>query len=141
MPDPPPIPSVVAMLVCDQIISEQGTGKKSLIGIFETLFSLGFPAPARLAVYAKLVDAQGRYRFQIRLVNLKDEKAVADLSFEGNITDPLSSAELGVNMANIMLPEPGRYEFQLYANDIYLHRVTMNVVQGGPPWLQPRPAQ
>jgi len=30
-----PIPSVVAMLVCDQVISEQDTGMKSLIGVYE----------------------------------------------------------------------------------------------------------
>jgi hypothetical protein len=29
-----PILRVVAMLVCDQIINEQGTNKKSLIGVF-----------------------------------------------------------------------------------------------------------
>jgi hypothetical protein len=38
-----PIPSVVAMLICDQVIAEQGTNKKSLIGVFEIFNALVFP--------------------------------------------------------------------------------------------------
>ena len=35
------IPHVVAMLVCDQINNEQGTNKKSLIGVFDTFNGTG----------------------------------------------------------------------------------------------------
>lgn len=136
MPDTP-IPSVVAMLVCDQVIAEQGTGKKSLIGVFENIHAPGFPVlQGRMAVYARLVDAEGKYRFLIRLVKLDGEKIVAELQFETEIADRLSAAELPINIANIVLPEAGKYEFQLYANDVFLHRVTMNVIHGGFPWQQ-----
>jgi len=138
-----PIPSVVAMLVCDQVISEQGTGKKSLIGVFENINAPGFPTQTRLAIYAKLVDADGHYDFLIRLVNLKNETKVAEIRAETRIVDPMACAELAINIVGIILPEPGKYEFQLYANDAFLHRVTMNVVlvQGGPQWPQPKSRQ
>lgn len=133
-----PIPSVVAMLVCDQVIAEQGSGKKSLIGIFENVNAIVFPTPLRVAVYAKLRDAHGHYKFRIRLVKLKDEKVVIDLDLEADIPDPTNPTELGINILGIMIPEAGKYEFQLYGNDIYLHRATMNAiqVQGGLPWVQ-----
>jgi hypothetical protein len=132
-----PIPSVLAMLVCDQVIGEQGTGKKSLIGIFDNLHAPGFPTQTRLAVYVKLADAQGNYKFRIRLVNLKDEAPIADLNADMTVTDPTSPMELAINMIGIILPEPGKYEFQLWGNDTYLHRITLNAIQGGFPWPQP----
>jgi hypothetical protein len=136
-----PIPSVVAMLVCDQVISEQGTGKKSLIGVFENINAAGFPVQTRLGIYAKLVDANGHYDILIRLVNLKDETRVADIKAILNATDPMACPELAINIVGIVLPVPGKYEFQLYANDAFLHRITMNAIQGGPQWLPPKSHQ
>jgi hypothetical protein len=132
-----PIPSVVAMLVCDQIITEQGTNKKSLIGIFDNFGSLTFPVRfQRLAVYVKLADAVGDYFFKLRLVKLKDESLVTEIGIQANIKDANQYSELALGMSNLPVPEPGKYEFQLYAGDVYLHRVTMQavLVQGGAPW-------
>ena len=39
----PPRPSVKAILICDQIIHEFGTNKKSLIGIFQDIHLAQFP--------------------------------------------------------------------------------------------------
>src|SRR5437588_4488510 len=97
-----------------------------------------FPTPIRLGIYAKLVDAEGDYDILIRLVNLKDESRVADVKAVAKGIQRESAAELVINIGGIVLPEPGRYEFQLFANDAFLHHVTMNAVrvQGGLPWLQ-----
>jgi hypothetical protein len=135
------VPSVVAMLVCDQIIAEQGTNKKSLIGIFEHLGSTSFPVQVgRISVYAKLVDALGKHHFRLRLVTLKDEKLIMEIGIDADVKEG-GGVELALNMGNLTLPEPGKYEFQLYAEDIYLHRVTMDaaLVQGGQGWLQQPP--
>jgi hypothetical protein len=135
-----PIPSVVAMLVCDQIVIEQGTGKKSLIGVFENIFTQGFPSQlSRVAVYVKMVDALGKYNLRLRLVKLKDETPLADITLDADVKDSLVGVEIALNMVNLPIPEPGKYEFQLYANEIYLHRATVNAIQGGPPWQQQQP--
>lgn len=134
----PPTPTVTAMLVCDQIVAEQGTNKKSLIGIFEIVAAIGFPTIIpRLAVYVRLVDAGGKYPFKLRVVKLKDETLLADIDIEGNLPDQAHASELVFNFQGLMIPEAGKYEFQLYTRDTYLHRVTMEVAkaQGGiPPW-------
>ena len=139
-----PTPTVTAMLVCDQIVAEQGTNKKSLIGIFEIVGALRFPtAIPRLSVYVRLVDAFGKYQFKLRVVKLKDETLLSDVDIEGNIQDQAHAAELVFNFLGFMIPEAGKYEFQLYTGGTYLHRVTMEVsqVKGGIlPWqVQPRP--
>lgn len=137
-----PLPTVTAMLVCDQIIPEQGTNKKSLIGIFEVMNAFAFPAIVpRIAVYVRLLDGFGKYPVRLRLVHLKDESLVADINLEMDITDEQHAWEVVINLMGVILPEPGKYEFQFYARDVYLHRVTMEVAQqGGMPW-QPQQQQ
>jgi len=140
MADDAPIPSVVAMLICDQVINEEGTNKKSLIGVFENFNSHVFPAlMPRLAVYVKVVDAQGAYLFKLRLVRLKDESLVAEFGIQANISDSSHHSELAINMGNLPIAEPGKYEFQLYYGEIFLHRVTIDAIQisGGVPWQPP----
>jgi len=142
MEESSPVPIVTAMLVCDQIIAEQGTNKKSLIGIFEQVGALTFPTVMpRLSVYVRLLDAFGKYPFKLRIVNLKDETLLAEVNGEGNVQDSAHAAELVFNFMGFAIPQAGKYEFQLYTRDIYLHRVTMEVlqIQGGiPPWQQPQ---
>src|SRR5665213_3459572 len=98
-----PIPSVVAMLICQQVIVEQGTGMKSLIGVFENLNSPVFPVATRLAVYAKLLDADGSYDFLIRLVSLKDEKKIADVQGKNVVLNSSTSSELVLNISGLVL--------------------------------------
>lgn len=136
-----PTPSVTAMLLCDQVITEQGTNKKSLIGIFETIAGLGFPMVIpRLSIYVRMLDGFGRYPFTLRVVKLKDETLVAEVEINGEVPDHAHAAELVFNFIGLPIPEAGKYEFQLYTRDTYLHRVTLETlqVQGGDlPW-QPK---
>jgi hypothetical protein len=60
---------------------------------------------------------------------------------KANIASRSESAELAVNMIGIVFAEPGKYEFQLWADGTYLHRITLNAkLQGGQPW-QPQSNQ
>jgi hypothetical protein len=136
--DTPPVPSVLAMLLCDQIIIDAQTQKKSLIGIFDSFNSLSFPAAANIAVYAKLADAEGTYSFKIKVVNLKDEALIGEVSAGGTIQTRLEPADVAVYLLGFVVPQSGKYEFQLFANDAYLTRITMEARQiGAPPtWQQ-----
>lgn len=138
------VPSVVAMLICDQVIIELGTNKKNLIGVFDNFYSLVYPALLqRVAIYVKLADAQGDYLFKLRFVNLRDESLVAEIGIQAKITDRTEHSELALNFS-VPVPAEGKYEFQLYAGDEYLHRVTLNakmapLPQGGIPWQPQKP--
>jgi hypothetical protein len=142
----PPIPNVVAMLLCDQIINEAGTNKKSLIGVFDNFFSLAFPTIIqRFAIYVKMADAVGDYLFKLRVVKLKDEALVAEIGIQAKILAEGQYGELALNLGGIPLPEAGKYEIQLYTGNEYLHRIVMNVLLaqppqpmlGGSPWPPP----
>ncbi|MFH1317874.1 MAG: hypothetical protein ABIH71_02525, partial [Candidatus Omnitrophota bacterium] len=70
-------PKLNAMLLCDSIITEIGTNKKSLIGIFENITANNFPCKHfKLSVYIKFTSAQGKYNFRLELVDLSSNKII-----------------------------------------------------------------
>ena len=80
MPSSPerPHPSLNAMLLCDLTIREHGSGKISLIGVFENISAARFPVVHRaLSVYAKLTDAEGDYTIRLELVPSPNLSAIS----------------------------------------------------------------
>ncbi len=115
-----PAPKANAMLICDYVITEQGTKKKSLIGVFENIGAATFPfVHSILSVYVKLTDARGDYKFRLELVQLKSETLIGrgEIPTVVTIPTPLMSHELVFNLRGIRFPEAGDYEFRIYAND------------------------
>ena len=70
-------PSIHAFLVCDTIIIDSLTGKKSIIGAFTHLWAKTFPCQhPQVGVYFSLTDAEGKYSFDIHLVYLDKDQMV-----------------------------------------------------------------
>ncbi|HTL48067.1 MAG TPA: hypothetical protein VL688_08430 [Verrucomicrobiae bacterium] len=125
-----PIPKTNAMLICDYVITEQETNKKSLIGIFENIGAVKFPfMHPSLSVYIKLTEARGTYRFRLDLVNLQSNAVTGQGEIPNDITidSPLTSHELVFNLRGLKFMEPGEYEFRIYANDRIFGQKTFNV--------------
>lgn len=129
-----PVPSVVAMLLCDSVITEAATNKKTLVGIFDHWNLVSIPSRVSFWVYARLTDAEGPYIFSFRFVYLDKDLFLAEArTKEVQATDRLGFCDLVLQVPYLELPEVGRYEVQLYANDVYVGRTTMLVKlkQGG----------
>ena len=112
-------PVVTAFLVCDTVIHEQDTNKKSCIGIFHQISTHRFPCRhGQLSIYANITDAQGEYVFRLSLQHLKDGREIGAGSTPPlRIPDRLQTAELAFRLQNIVFPNPGKYQFQLFANE------------------------
>jgi|SRR5579885_1401303 len=129
-----PKPSLTAFLVCDMVIDDKATSKKSLIGAFTHIWAQGFPCVHhKMAVYFCLTDAEGDYEVVLRLVNSETEETLAEAGVSLTITDRLAISDFGVNIPVVQFPTPGRYEFQLFANKEFLGRRDFLVTQLGPP--------
>jgi hypothetical protein len=121
------------MLLCDHTIREAGTGKVSLIGVFENISAARFPVVHRaLSVYAKLGDAEGEYAIRLELLRLEDGHVVAQGALRAAFADRMTPGELIFALDNLALDRPGRYEFRLYANDRFVAGKSFTVVQAGP---------
>lgn len=114
------VPKANAMLICDYVITERATNKKSLIGVFENIGAMQFPCTHfQLSVYIKLTDAQGHYRFRLELVDLKNNALIgkSEMPDAIQIPNPLITHELVFNLRGLRFPHAGEYEFQIFAND------------------------
>ena len=136
----PPLPLLKAFLVCDQVIQDAQTGKKSLIGVFHELKASRFPAvhPA-LWIYANLTDAHGSYTFEIRLIDVAQNEVLgrgAPPPIE--IPGPLQVTELSAQLRNVQLPTPGTYEFQLLANEQLIATKAIRVAEIQEPQQPPQ---
>lgn len=114
------VPVLVAMLVCDTAAVDPSTGKKSLIGIFDRVWAAKFPTQRAITVYAKLTDAQGYYRFKVRYVQASTGQTLAEAEGEARVADRLVSADFVLQTPQLPIPETGRYEFQLWMNDVFV---------------------
>ena len=113
-----PLPVVKAFLICDQVIHDAQTGKKTLVGVFHELRAERFPAvhPV-LWIYANLTDARGNYKFEIRFFDVERNNVLGQGNPpQINIPGPLQTTELSAQLRNVQLPGPGTYEFQLLTN-------------------------
>lgn len=117
-------PYLLAILICDSVIVDERSKKKTLVGIFDNINSREFPAVhTSLAVFARLIDAEGEYSFRIDYVQVKEDKLLVRAEIPGvTIPDRLKIHDLVIEPPGIQLPEPGEYEFRLFANDRYLGR-------------------
>ena len=113
-----PVPK--AMLICDSVITDRETNKKSLIGVFEHINAFKFPCVHHsLAVYIKLTDARGKYRFRLELIDLQNNLIIgkSEIPQDINIDDPLRTYELVINLTGLKFKDPGEYEFRVFANN------------------------
>ncbi|TMQ26364.1 MAG: hypothetical protein E6K82_04640 [Candidatus Rokuibacteriota bacterium] len=127
-----PHPSLNAMLLCDLTIREHGTGKISLIGVFENISAATFPVVHRtLSVYAKLADAEGDYAIKLELVRLDDSHVVAQGTLKAAFANRMTPGELIFNLENLAFERAGRYEFRLYADERFVAGKSFTVVPAG----------
>ena len=125
-------PKANAMLICDHVITEVGTNKKSLIGVFENINTIKFPIiHPLLAVYIKLTAAKGQYRFRIELVDLNNNLVLgkAEIPQDIHINNPLGTHELVFNLGGLKFNNPGQYEFRIFANEKIFAQKTFLVIQ------------
>ena len=101
-----PNPVVKAFLICDQIIHDAQTGKKSLIGVFHELRADRFPAThPTLWIYANLTDARGKYDFEIRLFDVSHNQVMGKGTPPTiEISGPLQTTELSAQLRSVLSP-------------------------------------
>ena len=125
------VPLLVAVLVCDAAVVDPSTGKKSLIGIFDAVHLGKFPTQRAISLYFKVVDAEGFYEFTVRYVQVDSGKVLAQVKGELIANDRLASSDLHLSFPPLPMPAIGRYEFQIWANSMFLGATSMRAVQRG----------
>lgn len=122
----PPYP--VAMLLCDVAIADPATGKKNLLGIFDRLYVGHFPTQHPMTLYLRVTDAEGYYELAVRYVKSGPGQVLAEARGEMHVSDRLAAVDMTLQWPPLPIPEEGRYEFQVWANSMFLGVATFDAV-------------
>jgi hypothetical protein len=128
--DMPLLPVPEAFLLCDQVVSDEFTKKKTLVGVFDRIWVSGFPTKHFPVVfYARLYDGQGEYNFRVDYVRANSHQVLGSASGKIAVANRYTGIEFSLAFPPIPIPEEGDYEFQLWINDHYIHRTKFKALK------------
>ena len=119
-----PRPVGLAMMLCDYVIEDKRTNKKSLIGLFSNISAKNFPASHYcMNAFVVLSDGHGDYRGELRCIKADDEQEISTMKGPIPFPDPRAVLEFNFEMYGLTFPEPGEYIMQfLCDNEIVIQR-------------------
>ncbi len=117
---PPPV--LLSAIVCDTVILDALTGKGTVVGIFDTINALRFPARHEvLFVFCQLTNGRGQVPIRVRIVDLEnDEALIHEAEVLGQFEDVRHVANMIVRIGGLTFPHPGEYRMQVYAGTDFL---------------------
>lgn len=134
-----PAPFGVALVICDQIIEDKLTGKKSLIGIFNQIATQSFPCRhPQVCVFIAITEGRGQCAARLRIVHDESNHVVAEVNGNIQFPDVHTVVELNFNLVGLVFPEPGVYAIEFYCDDALVlerrfHVTHLKPPQGPPP--------
>ena len=109
-------PEVLAMILCDLIITDAETNKKSLIGLFDHVETTALPCEVHeLHLYLSLTDGHGAIPVTIACVPADGGAELFGGGAEVDFANPLQVVELQFAFPRARFPRAGEYRFQLLA--------------------------
>lgn len=138
-----PTPSGLAIVVCDQVIEDKLTNKKSLIGIFNSIAHSSFPCrhPA-LCVFVSLTEGRGACQARLRIIHEETAQPVAEVNGQIEFKDVNTVVELVFNFMGLEFPAPGLYAIEFYCEDALVlerrfHALQIKAAPPGSPPAKP----
>lgn len=116
MPKPTPIP--LSMVICDTVIEDKKTGKKSLIGLFDNINAVTAPCThSKLSVFVALTQGIGEYTAKIRCVKSDDNKVLMEGMGKIKFKDRKQRIDFNFELIGLTFPEFGEYRFELICDN------------------------
>ncbi len=124
----PPIP--IAFLVCDQVITDEATKKKTLVGVFDHIMVKQFPARhGPVALYARMFDSEGVHDCKVDYIKVDSQETLGNATGQIQVKSRNRSFEFSLNLPGIELPAPGEYEFRLYIDSRMMQRARLTAIE------------
>jgi hypothetical protein len=113
-----PLPIPLGMVICDMIIEDKKTGKKSLIGMFSNVSAVQVPcALSRFGVYISLTEGIGDYACSLKCVRAGDNLLIGETKGGLKFEDRSNIVEIVLEINGLTVPEFGEYRLEFYCED------------------------
>ena len=112
-------PMGLALQVCDTIIEDKLTGKKSLIGLFDRVQTAKIPCVhPSMCVFVSMTGGRGQYPCEV-ICRHTDNETVA-FSAKGNVAlrDPRQVVDLVFRLNGVRFPKPDVYWLHFLADGV-----------------------
>jgi hypothetical protein len=128
-----PTPIGLAIVICDLIIEDKLTSKKSLIGIFNQIGTQNFPCRhPQICVFVSLTDGRGECAARLRIIHDENDHIVAEVNGNLQFPDVNAVVELNFTLVGLVFPEPGTYSIEFYCDDALVLERRFKVTQVKP---------
>lgn len=135
-----PSPTGLAIVVCDQIIEDKLTHKKSLIGIFNQIATSNFPCRhPQMSVFVSLTEGRGACNARLRVAHEETTHVVAEVHGQIQFADIHSVVELNFNLVGLVFPQPGLYSIEFFCDDALILERRFHVIQMQQPQMPKHP--
>ncbi len=142
MTTPTPTPTGLAIVLCDQIIEDKQTSKKSLIGIFNQIGTAEFPCRhARLSIFVSITEGRGTSDAKLRIVCEETDKVVTEVRGRIQFPDIHSVVEICFNFGILIFETPGLYSIEFYCDDVIVLERRFHVLKVVPTPKGPPPEE
>lgn len=107
-------PEVLLFVLCDAVSRDPNTGKTSIYGIFDKIWTEKFPSSiALMSIFLRLKDASGKHTVEVEVIDPKGVKlegngAVAEIN-----CPPNAILEMNIQLAGVPLKKRGSYKITL----------------------------
>jgi hypothetical protein len=109
----------LALLVCDMVIQDKQSNKRSLIGLFDRLFASNLPCiHPQLSVFVSLTSGRGEYDCEVACRH----QTTGEMTFsaKGKVTfkDPLQVVELVFNLQGVRFIHEGEHWLECKVEEV-----------------------
>jgi hypothetical protein len=123
-------PQLLLLAICDQAITDQASGKVSLIGLFEQLNAVQFPTTFSFAVAFRILGLPAGTTVSLSLAgDAGKEMQIVEKRFD--TPHPIEQIVLNIGGANF--DQPGGYSFIVRADAAELGRLPFQLVKADAP--------
>ena len=119
------------MLLCDQTLVEEGTHKRTLIGLFDRIKALQLPTVhPSMSIYVQFREIEGVFDFSLELYDLTEGKTLNRAMMKDfRVQDKSRDCELVFNLLSVKFDHPGDYEFRIFVNDCIFGQKSFKVLK------------
>lgn len=103
-------PMGLALLVCDTIIEDKKTGKKTLVGLFDRVQGARLPCvhPA-MCVFVSLTGGRGEFACEVLCRHTDGETLAFQAAGRVKLTDPRQVVDIVFRLNGVRFPKSGSY--------------------------------
>lgn len=118
------------MLTADRAWKEDN-GKMGMAGIFENIMLQSFPAQILpFSVFIMLGDVKrGEGEIKLVFTQRETQNVISSITAKFNSAEDQETSQLHIPFPGVVIPAPGKYDFELSLNSKQIGRYTISAVQ------------